>query len=115
MPAVFPSLLAPAPVLAEHAYSPEELRNREIVLAFYHNALNEKDFDAASKYLGTCIQHNPVFPGGPGSLHKFIGSLKKDDPNSRSQIVRVIVDVDKAAWLSNSVAGVCGIVQLGAA
>ena len=35
--------------------------NKKNVVAFYDLALNKKDFDAASKYMGPrYIQHNPV-------------------------------------------------------
>ena len=37
--------------------------NKKAVLEFYDKALNQKDFDAASKYLGPhYIQHNPGAP-----------------------------------------------------
>jgi predicted SnoaL-like aldol condensation-catalyzing enzyme len=80
--------------MAEHAYSPEEVRNKQIVLDFYQKALNEKNFEAASKYLGTYIQHNPGGPDGPETLHKYVDFLKKNYPNSKSEVVQVIVDGD---------------------
>lgn len=40
--------------------------NKKSVVAFYEKAINQKDFDAASKHLGPrYIQHNPVAADGP--------------------------------------------------
>ena len=49
--------------LAADARQMEE--NKKTVAAFYDAALNQKDFDAASKYLGSrYTQHNPWPPTG---------------------------------------------------
>ncbi|QND49333.1 SnoaL-like domain-containing protein [Rhizobium lusitanum] len=87
-----PILAAAMPALAERAYSPEEQKNKEIVLDFYQKALNDKDFEAASKYLGKYIQHNPLAADGPEGLRGFIEFLKKTYPHSKSEITRVMVD-----------------------
>lgn len=92
--AILLSVLTAGPALAERAYSSEELKNKEIVLDFYQKALNDKDFDAASKYLGTYTQHNPNAANGPDGLRKFIDYLKKTYPQSKSEITRVMVDGD---------------------
>lgn len=82
------------PALADRVYSPEEQRNKDIVLDFYEKALNEKDFDAASKYLGTYIQHNPNAEDGAEGLKKFLAFLKQTYPSSKSEITKVLVDGD---------------------
>jgi predicted SnoaL-like aldol condensation-catalyzing enzyme len=65
------------------------------VVEFYNQALNEKNFEAASKYLGTrYIQHNPVAADGPEGLKGFIGFLRDKFPQSRSEIKRVFADGD---------------------
>lgn len=89
-----PLLAAAMPALAERAYSPEEQKNKEIVLDFYQKALNDKDFDAASQYLGKYIQHNPLAADGPEGLRGFIDFLKKNYPQSKNEITRVMVDGD---------------------
>lgn len=89
-----PLLAAAMPAMAERAYSPEEQKNKEIVLDFYQKALNDKDFDAASKYLGKYIQHNPLAADGPEGLRGFIDFLKKNYPQSKNEITRVMVDGD---------------------
>lgn len=85
---------AAGPVLADRTYSAEEQRNKEIVLDFYEKALNEKNFDAVSKYLGAYIQHNPNAADGPEGLKAFLGYLKEKFPQSKSEITKVLVDGD---------------------
>ena len=89
-----PIMAAAMPAFAERAYSPQELKNKEIVLDFYQKALNDKDFDAASRYLGKYTQHNPMAADGPEGLRGFIEYLKKNYPQSKSEIKRVMVDGD---------------------
>ena len=83
-----------APAMAQRAYTPEEERNKAIVLDFYDHGLNRKDFAAASKYLGTYIQHNPNAEDGPEGFRKFIEFLKAKYPQSHSEITNVLVDGD---------------------
>ena len=69
--------------------------NKKNVVEFYEKALNQKDFDAASKYLGPrYTQHNPVAADGPEGLKAFIQFLRDKFPNSRSEIKRVFADGD---------------------
>ena len=69
--------------------------NKKAVVEFYQKAINDKDFDAASKYLGSrYIQHNPVAADGHEGLKAFIGFLKSKFPNSKSEIKRVIAEGD---------------------
>lgn len=86
--------LAAHPAKAQRSYSPEEERNKRIVLDFYEQALNRKDFDAASPYLGRYIQHNPNAADGPEGLKGFLEFLKKTYPESHSTITNVMVDGD---------------------
>ena len=69
--------------------------NKKIVVDFYDKALNQKDFEAASKYLGArYTQHNPNAGDGPEGLKAFLQFLKEKFPNSRSEIKRVFADGD---------------------
>jgi predicted SnoaL-like aldol condensation-catalyzing enzyme len=69
--------------------------NKKNVVEFYEQAINKKDFDAASKYLGPrYIQHNPVAPDGAEGLKGFIGFLKSKFPESKSEIKRVFAEGD---------------------
>jgi predicted SnoaL-like aldol condensation-catalyzing enzyme len=69
--------------------------NKKIVVDFYDKALNLKDFEAASKYLGArYTQHNPNAPDGPEGLKTFLQFLKEKFPASRSEIKRVFAEGD---------------------
>jgi len=69
--------------------------NKKAVAAFEDAALNQKDFDAASKYLGgRYIQHNPNAADGPEGLKGYIAFLKDKFPNSRSEIKHIFADGD---------------------
>ena len=69
--------------------------NKKNVVEFYNQALNEKNFDAASKYLGArYIQHNPTAPDGIEGFKAFLGFLREKFPDSRSEIKRVFAEGD---------------------
>ena len=86
------ALYAAAGVAADAAQMEANKRN---VVEFYEQAINKKDFEAASKYLGSrYTQHNPVAPDGPEGLKGFIGFLKSKFPQSHSEIKRVFADGD---------------------
>jgi len=77
-----------------HAQTQQEA-NKKIVVDFYDKAINQKDFDAASKYLGSrYTQHNPNAADGPEGLKAFLQFLKEKFPASRSEIKRVFADGD---------------------
>jgi predicted SnoaL-like aldol condensation-catalyzing enzyme len=87
------SLLVLRPALAADAKQMEE--NKKNVAAFYDAVLNQKDFDAASKYLGDrYTQHNPGAADGPQGLKGFIAFLKDKFPNNHSEIKRIFADGD---------------------
>jgi predicted SnoaL-like aldol condensation-catalyzing enzyme len=87
------ALLLARPVLAADNQQMEE--NKKTVRALYEAVLNKKDFDEASKYLGSkYIQHNPNAADGPDGLKGFIGFLKDKFPNNRSEIKRIFADGD---------------------
>jgi predicted SnoaL-like aldol condensation-catalyzing enzyme len=69
--------------------------NKKAVVEFYDKAINQKDFEAASKYMGSrYTQHNPNAPDGPEGLKVFLQFLKEKFPASRSEIKRVFADGD---------------------
>jgi predicted SnoaL-like aldol condensation-catalyzing enzyme len=88
------ALLAPgAPARA--AGTAQEEANKKVVVDFYEKAINQKDFEAASKYFGNrYVQHNPGAADGPEGLKAFLGFLKEKFPQSRSEIKRVFADGD---------------------
>jgi predicted SnoaL-like aldol condensation-catalyzing enzyme len=75
--------------------APQQEANKKIVVEFYDKAINQKDFEAASKYLGSrYTQHNPNAADGPEGLKAFLQFLKEKFPASRSEIKRVFADGD---------------------
>jgi predicted SnoaL-like aldol condensation-catalyzing enzyme len=69
--------------------------NEILVAEYYDLAINQKDFAAASKYMGSqYIQHNPAAPDGPEGLEQFIGYLRENLPDYRSEIKRCFSDGD---------------------
>jgi predicted SnoaL-like aldol condensation-catalyzing enzyme len=87
------ALLLVHPAFAADAQQMEE--NKKTVRALYEAVLNKKDFDEASKYLGSkYTQHNPNAADGPEGLKGFIGFLKDKFPNNKSEIKRIFADGD---------------------
>jgi predicted SnoaL-like aldol condensation-catalyzing enzyme len=91
--AAFALLLATPVAHAADAKQMEE--NKKIVAALYDAVVNQKDFDAASKYLGSrYTQHNPNAADGPDGLKHFVAFLKDKFPNNRNEIKRMFADGD---------------------
>jgi predicted SnoaL-like aldol condensation-catalyzing enzyme len=85
-------LSAPA---AQAADAQQQEQNKKTVVEFYEKGLNEKDFEAASKYFGPrYTQHNPNAADGPEGFKAFLQLLKEKFPASRSEIKRVFADGD---------------------
>ena len=73
-----------------HGAGKQEEQNKKTVVEFYEKAINQKDFEAASKYLGPrYTQHNPMAADGPGGLKDFLQFLRTKYPGSHSEIKRV--------------------------
>ena len=87
------------------AASPEQMEtNKKTVAAFEDAALNKKDFDAASNYLGgRYTQHNPNAADGPEGLKAYIAFLKEKFPNSHSEIKHIFADGDFVIVHENAV------------
>ena len=91
--AAFSLLIASPAALAADAKQMEE--NKKIVAAFYDAAVNQKDFEKASQYLGArYTQHNPLAADGQEGFKGFITFLKDKFPNNRSEIKRIFADGD---------------------
>ena len=70
-------------------------QNKKTVVQFYDAAINKKDFDAASKFLGPrYTQHNPRAADGPQGLKAFLAFLRDKFPDYHSDIIRVFADGD---------------------
>ena len=69
--------------------------NKKTVLEFYEAGLNQKDFDAAAKFIGPrSVQHNPTAPDGVEGFNAFLGFLREKFPDSHSEIKRAFGDGD---------------------
>jgi predicted SnoaL-like aldol condensation-catalyzing enzyme len=81
--------------LAIPAFAADMETNKKTVLEFYEAGLNQKDFEAASKYFGPkYIQHNPGAPDGVEGFKGFLAFLRDKFPNSHSEIKKVFADGD---------------------
>ncbi len=75
--------------------TPQEEANKKAVLEFYDKAINQKDFVAASKYIGPrYTQHNPGAADGPEGLKAFLQFAKEKLPNYHADIKKVLADGD---------------------
>ena len=84
--------LAPA---ARAADAQQMEANKKVVLEFYEQGLNKKDFEAAAKYFGPkYIQHNPGAPDGIEGFRTFVNFLRSKFPNSHSEIKKTFADGD---------------------
>ena len=81
---------------AAHATSAEQMEaNKKVVAEFYELAVNKKDFEAATKFLGPrYVQHNPNAPDGPEGLKAYIALLRDKFPDAHSDVIRVFADGD---------------------
>ena len=69
--------------------------NKKAAMEFYDAAINKKDFEAASKFIGNrYTQHNPNAADGPEGLEAFLGFLREKFPQYHSDIKRAFADGD---------------------
>lgn len=69
--------------------------NKQIVIDFFTATVNKKDFELASKYLGSrYIQHDPDITDGPEPLKEFIQFLRDKFPNAYTEIKQVYAEGD---------------------
>ena len=99
VPVVLGFLQAVPPQAGSTPFSPSPVsrdimeRNKKAALEFYDLAINKKDYEAASKYLGSGYkQHNPLVGDGKEGFKAFLAMLKKDFPQAHSEVKRVFAD-----------------------
>jgi predicted SnoaL-like aldol condensation-catalyzing enzyme len=92
------ALLAAAlasPVVAATPGAAQLENNKKTAVAFYEAAINQKNYEAAVKFLGPGYkQHNPTAADGAEGLKGFIDFLKSRYPNQKGEIKRVIAEGD---------------------
>ena len=75
-----------------------EEANKAVVIAFYNAALNEKDWEKASKFIGPrYVQHNQAAVDGPEGIKAHIENLKANFPLNHGEIKRALADGDLVA------------------
>jgi predicted SnoaL-like aldol condensation-catalyzing enzyme len=74
--------------------SPKEEANKKLVTQFYERVLNQKDLEAIDQYVGPYKQHNPMAGDGPEGLKGYIAYLRKNAPQSHSEIRKAFADGD---------------------
>jgi len=68
-------------------------RNKKAALEFYDLAINKKDYEAASKYIGAGYkQHNPLVEEGKEGFKAFLAMLKNKFPQAHSEVKRIFAD-----------------------
>jgi predicted SnoaL-like aldol condensation-catalyzing enzyme len=78
--------------------------NKQAVLGFYEAALNNKDFDAAQKFLSPHYkQHNPTLPDGTEGIKKLIEILHARAPTMHVEIKHIFAVNDFVIVHSHSV------------
>jgi len=77
------------------AGSAQEETNKKNVVEFYKAMINQKDFEATSKYVGSrYIQHNPMGADNLEGIKNFIQFLKEKMPDAHWELKRVFADGD---------------------
>jgi predicted SnoaL-like aldol condensation-catalyzing enzyme len=87
-----------APTLSAEGQEAIEERNKQIAIAFYNAALNEKNWEKTRAMIGNrYVQHNLSAIDGPEGLKAHIEFLKRDFPNNRGEIKHALADGDLVA------------------
>ena len=90
---IFLAFMVAVPVYAGNT-AQEEI-NKKNVLEFYEVYINQKNFEAAAKYIGSrYIQHNPMGADNLEGIKGFIQFMKEKMPDAHWEIKRAFVDGD---------------------
>ncbi|HTY93542.1 MAG TPA: ester cyclase [Steroidobacteraceae bacterium] len=85
-------------VSPESAYTPQELRNRDVVLDFHESGVNRRDWARALRHLDErCIQHDPNLADGPEGFREYFSYLDREHPDFRVEIRRIFIEGDMVA------------------
>ena len=104
-PVLLLSLCLAAPVFSADSTATLEA-NKKVAVGFYQAAINDKDFAAASRFLGPGYkQHNPTAQDGADGLKAFIDFLKSKFPAQKGDIRQVIAENDKVVLHVHSTRG----------
>ncbi|MFI5780697.1 ester cyclase [Nocardia sp. NPDC051570] len=77
---------------------------KDIVLAFYDVAVNEKDVERTRLFLGdTYIQHNPHVADGPEAFLRFVKFRRDNHPDAYNKVELVVAEGDYVVMQVHSV------------
>jgi len=80
--------------------------NKELVLAFYRKMIGEKDPEGARSYMGENYrQHSPYAKDGFEGVAEFARTFKRDFPDHRYEVKRVIAEGDYVVLHLHGIAG----------
>ena len=91
---IISSAILAASISSAYAHNDRQAEiNKQNVVEFYNQVINQKDYNAASKYLGArYTQHNPMVADGPQGLKAIIEYLRNNYPQAHSEIKRVFAE-----------------------
>jgi predicted SnoaL-like aldol condensation-catalyzing enzyme len=91
-----PSLSAQASDGAPQSVAASPLQaNERIAVGFYTAALNDKNPDAAMKFISPdFVQHSVLVEDGYSGLRKFLEWVRAEQPNLHADITRIFTDGD---------------------
>lgn len=70
-------------------------RNKQLVLAFYHKIIGEKDYEGARQYMGAEYrQHAPYATDGHAGIAQWVRTFKETWPQHRYEVKKVIAEGD---------------------
>jgi predicted SnoaL-like aldol condensation-catalyzing enzyme len=70
-------------------------RNKQLVLAFYHKLIGEKDYEGARRYMGSEYrQHAPYATDGHTGIAEWVRKFKEAFPQHRYEVKKVIAEGD---------------------
>ena len=79
----------------KHSVSGQLERNKQLVLAFYHKIIGEKDYESARQYMGTEYrQHAPYATDGHAGIAEWVRKFKEAFPQHRYEVKKVIAEGD---------------------
>ncbi len=90
---IFVGLVFTMPAVAQReSLTPEEQRNKEIVLEFWRVVLQAGDVEKAGDYYTVdMIQHNPVVPTGLAGFKQFFSRLAREVQPVQDEVIGEVV------------------------
>jgi predicted SnoaL-like aldol condensation-catalyzing enzyme len=79
----------------QHSVAEQLARNKQLVLAFYHKIIGEKDYEGARQYMGAQYrQHAPYATDGHAGIAEWVRKFKESFPQHRYEVKKVIAEGD---------------------